>query len=65
MSSYRPINRNGWWIKFSVMDGENILLVFTSMFTGQTAIRYYTNEDDAVAFINFLTECDPTEDINP
>jgi hypothetical protein len=65
MSSYKPINRNGWWIKFSVMNGDNILLVFTSMFTGQTVIRHYTNEDDAVAYINFITECDPDEEINP
>jgi hypothetical protein len=65
MSSYRPVNRNGWWIKFSVMDGDNILLVFTSMFTGQTVVRHYTNEDDAVAYINFITECDPDEEINP
>jgi len=65
MSSYKPINRNGWWIKFSVVDGDNILLVFTSIFTGQTVIRHYTNEDDAVAYINFITECDPDEEINP
>ena len=65
ISSYLPVNRNGWWIKFSVFDSENILLVFTSMFTGQTVIRHYTNEDDAVAYINFITECDPDEEINP
>jgi len=65
ISSYLPVNRNGWWIKFSVFDSENILLVFTSMFTGQTVIRHYTNEDDAVAYINFITDCDPDEEINP
>jgi hypothetical protein len=65
MSSYKPINRNGWWIKLSIVDEENLLLVFTSMFTGQTVIRHYTNEDDAVAYIHFITECDPDEEINP
>jgi hypothetical protein len=65
LTSYLPVNRNGWWIKFSVFDSENILLIFTSMFTGQTAVRHFTDEEDAVAFINFLTECDPSEDINP
>jgi hypothetical protein len=63
MTSYLAVNRNGWFIKFSVFNGYNILLVFTSMFTGQTILRYYDNEDDAVKFINYIIECDPTEEI--
>jgi hypothetical protein len=63
MVSYLPVNRNGWFIKFSVYNGYNILLVFTSMFTGQTILRYYDNEDEAVKFINYIIECDPTEEI--
>lgn len=63
LTSYLPVNRNGWWIKFSVVDGYKILLFFTSMFTGQTLVRYYDNEDDAVKFINYVVECDPSEDI--
>jgi ABC-type molybdate transport system substrate-binding protein len=65
IASYLPVNRNGWWIKFSVVDSDNILLVFTSMYTGQTVVRYYNNEDDAVSFIDFVIECDPAGDINP
>jgi hypothetical protein len=62
-TSYLPVNRNGWWIKFSVYNSYNILLIFTSMFTGQTIVRYYDNEDDAVKFINYVMESDPAEEI--
>jgi hypothetical protein len=61
--SFQLIIRNGWAIKFSVYRGENILLVFTSTFTCQTVVRYFTNEDDAVDFINFITAQNPQEEI--
>jgi len=58
--TFLPVNRNGWWIKFSTYCDHNVLLVFTSMFTGQTIIRYFNNEDDAVKYINFIIETDPS-----
>jgi hypothetical protein len=61
--SFQLIIRNGWAIKFSVYRGENILLVFTSTFTCQTVVRYFTNEDDAVDFINYITAQNPQEEI--
>jgi hypothetical protein len=61
--SFQLIIRNGWAIKFSVYRGENILLVFTSTFTCQTVVRYFTNEDDAVEFINYITAQNPQEEI--
>ena len=61
--SFQLIIRNGWAIKFSVYRGENILLVFTSTFTCQTVVRYFTNEDEAVDFINFITAQNPQEEI--
>lgn len=54
---YQPVNRNGWWIKFSTYRDHYILLMIVSRYTAQTIIRYYENEDDAVAFINFITTC--------
>lgn len=60
--SFLPVNRNGWWIKFSTYDHDNILLIVTSMFTGQTVVRCYDNEDDAVKFINYIIDCDPAEE---
>jgi hypothetical protein len=56
--SWFPVNRNGWWIKFSTTFDTNILLVFTSKYTGQTLIRFFAEENDAVKFINYLIEQD-------
>lgn len=61
-SKYRtwlPVNRNGWWIKFSTYNLDNILLVIVSQYTGQTMVRYFVGEDDAVEFINYVCESDP------
>ena len=60
-SSYLPVFRSGWWVKFSTNESHNILLVFTSMYSAQTIVRYFTNEDGAVEFINYIMECDPQE----
>ena len=54
---YQPVNRNGWWIKFSTYRDHYVLLTIVSRYTAQTIIRYYEDEDDAVAFINFVTTC--------
>lgn len=59
--SFSPVNRNGWWIKFSVYKDSNILLVFVSRYTGQTLIRYYDDEDEACEFINYVISHDPKE----
>jgi len=59
--SYTPVNKNGWWIKYSILKDETILFFYVSTFTGQTIIRYFNNEDQAVKFLNFITHCDPTE----
>jgi hypothetical protein len=61
--SFQLIIRNGWAIKFSVYRGENILLIFTSTFTCQTVVRYFTNEDEAVDFINYITAQNPQEEL--
>jgi len=63
LKSFHLIVRNGWAIKFSVYGGENILLIFTSTFTGQTVIRYFGNEDEAVDYINYITAQNPQEEL--
>ena len=57
-----PVNRNGWWIKFSTFKG-NILLFFTSSYTGQTLVRFFDDEDSAVKFINFIINQNPQEEV--
>jgi hypothetical protein len=59
--SFSPIIRNGWGIKFSTYRNNNILLLFTSLHTGQTLVRYFTDEDSAVDFINYVIEHSPVE----
>lgn len=59
-SYFSPVVRNGWIIKFSVYKNSDILLVFSSKYTGQTIIRYFTEEDDAVDYINMITAKDAT-----
>lgn len=61
--SFSPVTRNGWAIKFSVYRDCNILLLFTSLHTGQTIVRYFTEEDDAVDYINFVTSQNPQEEL--
>jgi hypothetical protein len=57
-TSWSPAVRNGWLIKFSVYKKQqhNILLFITSTYTAQTFVRYFTDEDDAINFINFIIE---------
>ena len=54
VSYFRPVVKNGWIIKFSVCKVSGILLMVVSKYTGQTLIRYYTEENDAVSFINMI-----------
>ena len=56
---WSPVERNGWYIKFSIFKEEQVLLIFVSAYTCQTIIRYFSNENDAVKYINFLCDKDP------
>lgn len=59
--SFHPVVRNGWAIKFSTHRDDNILLIFTSVYTGRTIVRYFTDEQDAVSYINFMMTQNPQE----
>jgi len=58
---WHGVVRNGWWIKFSTYRDHYILLMIVSRYTGQTIIRYYEDEQEAVAFINFVTTCNAND----
>ena len=62
--SFAPVIRNGWMIKFSVYRDDNILFIFTSIHTGQTLVRYFTDEDDAVKYLNYITTQNPNETVD-
>jgi hypothetical protein len=59
--SWHPVERNGWIIKFSQYRDSNILLFVVSKITGQTIVRYFPHEDEAVSFINIIVELDAYE----
>ena len=61
--SFSPVIRNGWAIKFSVYRDCNILMLFTSLHTGQTIVRYFTGENEAVEYVNFVTSKNPEEEL--
>ncbi len=42
---WSPVERNGWYIKFSFLKDEQVLLIFVSAYTCQTIIRYFDNEN--------------------
>lgn len=58
--TWHPVERNGWIVKFSIFRDTNILLIMVSEYTAQTIIRYFTQEDEAVRFINYIIELDPS-----
>jgi hypothetical protein len=50
---FNPVMKNNWIIKFSIFE-NNILLIVFSMITDQCIVRYFDNEDGAVAYINYI-----------
>jgi hypothetical protein len=54
LKSFKPVMRDGWAIKFSIHNESNVVLIFTSLYTGQTIVRYFTEEIDAVDYINMV-----------
>jgi len=56
LRSWHLCERNGWFIKLSIHREVNILLMFISRYTAQTIVRYFTCEDDAVNYINFVID---------
>ena len=61
---FMPVLRGGWAIKFSMYGYDNILLTIMSTYTDQIIIRYFTDEDDAVDFINRITVENPEKFLN-
>jgi len=60
--TWHPVERNGWIVKFSTFRDSNILLFLISEYTAQTIIRYFNHEDEAVKFINYIIELDPSQE---
>jgi hypothetical protein len=59
IQSWNPIERNGWLVKFSIFNNDHILIFFVSTYTGQTIIRQFESEIEAINFINHVVELNP------
>lgn len=57
LKSWSPVVRNKWIIKLSIVK-DQIILTFFSQINGQTVIRSYENEIEAITYINFILESD-------
>lgn len=55
VKSWDLVQRNGWAIKISTLNEETYMLLFASQYTGQSILRYCSNENDAVETINTIT----------
>ena len=58
---FLPVVKNNWVIKFSVYK-EHVFLMFVSVITGQTIVRYYDDENKACQFINMILNKNPAID---
>jgi hypothetical protein len=63
IKSFDPVIHNKWMIKFSICNGDKILIMFTSIYTGQCIIRYFTDENTACSYINYVISHDASIEI--
>lgn len=56
--SFSAARRGDWIVKFSIYDDNTILIFVESLINAKTYIRYFSNEDEAVQFINFVVNLD-------
>ena len=62
IKTWHPVERNGWIVKFSTFRDTHILLFLVSAYTAQTIVRYFSHEDEAVKYINYVIELNPAEE---
>ena len=59
--SWQAVTKKDWIVKFSTF-GSVICLIFISVYTGRTIIRFFQDEDRACDFINFVLTIDGTSE---
>lgn len=55
VNSWKIAQRNGWAIKISTHNDETVMMVFASQYTGQSIIRYCSNQEEAIKIIDYIT----------
>ncbi len=56
--SWHSVTRNNWSIKFSIHDDDTIMVSIYCTLTLRSYIRFFSVEDEAVQFINFVVNLD-------
>lgn len=56
--SFTAARRGDWVVKFSIYDDQTILIFVESLINTKTYVRFFSNEDEAVQFINFVVNLD-------
>jgi hypothetical protein len=56
INSWDLAQKNGWVVKVSMIEDDNILIVIASRYTGQSFVLYSNNEDDACKKILAVTK---------
>lgn len=55
VNSWNIAQRNGWAIKISTYNDENVMILFASQYTGQSMIMYCSNQEEAIKSIDYVT----------
>jgi hypothetical protein len=56
--SWHSVMRNNWRIKFSIHNTETIMVFISCTITHRSYVRFFSVEDEAVQFINFVVNLD-------
>ena len=55
LSSLGPVRIQNWILKGSILNDETICLVFVDTNTKSTIVKFFTNEDDALVYLRYVT----------
>lgn len=59
ITSFQTIKRGNWKLKFSTTDQDTIMVLCQSVLdTNNTFIKFFSNEDEAISFVDFLIKQD-------
>lgn len=58
ITSIGPVKINGWILSGSILNNDVMCMVFVDTRTCNTIIRYFNDEEDALAYTRYVTSTD-------
>ena len=58
ITSLGPVSVNGWLVKGSILNNDSICLVFLDANTGSSIVKFFYDEEDALAYLRYVTLTD-------